>query len=100
MGNHTVNKEEIIERAAGIGDRTKTAAVAWQNNRPQKLEIEVTNSKEPKNLPFMIENGDLISSTDVEVVIKNEDNTPKQNQERMAKRNGGKIRSKDDEPTH
>ena len=87
MGNHTVNKKtmkhvvettegekEITVIAAGKNDKTKTTAVAWVNNRPQELEIEVINSKETKNLPFMIENGDLVANTDVAVVIKAEDN--------------------------
>lgn len=75
MGNHTVNKkEEFIERAADMSDKTKITSVALQNNKPHKLEIAVTNSKEAKNLPFMIENGDLVADTDVAVVIRAEDN--------------------------
>ena len=75
--NNTVNeneKKEFIERAADKGDRTKITTVALQNNKPHKLEIEVTNSKEAKTLPFMIENGDLVSNSDVEVVIRADDN--------------------------
>ena len=75
MGNHTVNKkEEFIERAADMSDKTKITSVALQNNKPHKLEIVVTNSKEARNLPFMIENGDLVADTDVAVVIRAEDN--------------------------
>ena len=72
--NNTVNEKEFIERAADKGDRTKITSVALQNNKPHKLEIEVTNSKEAKTLPFMIENGDLVSNSDVEVVIRADDN--------------------------
>lgn len=86
MGNHTVNKKmkdvimtaegekEIFVSPAGKDDKTKTAAVAWINNRPQELQIEVIKSKEAKNLPFMIENGDLVADTDVAVVIRAENN--------------------------
>lgn len=75
MLNNTVNnKREFIERAANKSDSTKIAAIALQNNKPHKLEIKVTNNKEAKNLPFMIENGDLIANTDVEVIIKAENN--------------------------
>ena len=71
MVNNTVNnKKRIIEGAAGINDKVKTTAVAWQNNRPQKLEIEVTNSAELQNLPFVIENADKIKENAGAVVVK------------------------------
>lgn len=84
MGNHTVDdekkgfiegpatdrKKEFIERPSTKKDSITTNVVAWQNNQPQKLEVEVTNGKETTNLPFMIENGDIVSNSDVEVSIK------------------------------
>ena len=72
---NTVNeKKDFIEGAEGKDAKTKVTAVALQNNKLHKLEIAVTNSKEAKNLPFMIENGDLVADTDVAVVIRAEDN--------------------------
>ena len=75
MGNHTVDDEKkgFIERPATKKDSIATTSVAWQNNQPQKLEVEVTNGKETANLPFMIENGDLVSNSDVEVSVKAKD---------------------------
>ena len=74
MGSHTVNdkneKKEFVERPATKYDEITTTSVAWQNNQPQKLEVEVTNGKEIANLPFMIENGDIVSNSDVEVSVK------------------------------
>ena len=72
---NTVNeKKDFIEGAEGKGARTKVTAVAFQNNKPHKLEIEVTENEQAKNLPFMIENGDLVADTDVAVIIRAEDN--------------------------
>ena len=101
---NTVNEKErpdYIEGAEGKENKTKVGALALQNNKLHKLEIAVTNSAETKNLPFMVENGDLVSDNDVELVIKSEDNTPEQIAERIAKRNGGKSRNNnEDEPIH
>ena len=92
MGNHTVNKKEISEGAAGINDRVTTTAVAWQNNKPQKLEIEVTNDQEVKNLPFMIENGDIVASTGEEVIVKSKQNTIEDVKAWKAQSNRGESR--------
>ena len=72
MGNHTVDNEKkgFIESPATKRDAVTTASVAWQNNQPQKLDVEVTNGKETHNLPFMIEKGDIVSDSAVEVSIK------------------------------
>ena len=84
MGNHTVDdkKKGFIEGAAGINDKTKTTSVAWQNNRPQALEIEVTNNAEPTNLPFMLEG--VVASTDGYVSIAAKDITVAEQQKRKA----------------
>ena len=81
---HTAEGEkEIIASPAGINDRLKTTAVAWVNNRPQKLEIEVINSAEVQNLPFVIESADKITETDGAVVVRARTNT----REDLEKRN-------------
>ena len=87
MVNSTVNKKQISEGAAGINDKVTTNAVAWLNNKPQKLEIEVINSKEIRNIPFIIEQGDIVSSTDDAVTIKCKPNT----REDVAKRNSKEL---------
>ena len=86
MLNNTVNRKEIIERAAGKNDKTTTTAVAWQNNRPQKLEIEVTNNTEAPIIPFIMDNGDIVANTDKEVIVKAKDITPEV--EKMRKQKG------------
>ena len=75
MVNNTVKKKGISEGAAGLDEKVKTTAVAWQNNKPQKLEIEVTNSQEIPNLPFLIENGDKVVETGSVVIIRAKANT-------------------------
>ena len=92
MVNNTVkNKKGIIEGAAGINDKVKTTAVAWQNNKPQKLEIEVTSSAEVQNLPFVIEGADKITETDGAVVVRAKNTT----REDMEKRRAQKDRNGD-----
>lgn len=104
MVNNTVNNEmvkhvvhtakgekEIIASPAGINDRLKTTAVAWVDNRPQKLEIEVINSAEVQNLPFVIESADKITETDGAVVIRAKTTT----KEELAKRNVKKAKTGD-----
>ena len=92
MVNNTVkNKKGIIEGAAGINDRVKTTAVAWQNNKPQKLEIEVTSSAEVQNLPFVIEGADKVAETEGAVVVRAKTTT----REDLEKRNAQKVQSGD-----
>ena len=94
MVNNTVNKKGISEGAAGKKDKVVTDAVVWQNNRAQKLEIEVTGSKEVENLPFMIENGDLINDNGQDVVIsaKKDLNILKEFERRRKRADRGEIR--------
>lgn len=73
MEGNTVNKKskpQHIEGAAGQEDQIITTSIALQNNKPHKLEIEVTNSGAVENLPFMIEDGELISENDEYVVTR------------------------------
>ena len=73
MENYTVNKKskpQHIEGAAGKGEETITTAIALQNNKPHKLQLEVTNSEAVKDLPFMIENGDFVAENDEYVVAR------------------------------
>ena len=87
MVNNTVkNKKGIIEGAAGKNDKVKTTAVAWQNNRPQKLDIEVTNSAEVQNLPFVIENADKITENDGAVVVRAKNTTREDMEKRKAQK--------------
>ena len=76
MENNTVNekmKPEYVQGAAGQKDPTITTAIAMQNNRAHNLKVEVTNSKKPANLPFMIEDGELVEENDTYVVTKAKD---------------------------
>ena len=78
MGNHTVNQEEKVEKkkfvkgAAGIETITSTKVMAIQNNTPHKLQIIETNNQGINNLPFMIEEGQIVNDTQKEVTIKAE----------------------------
>lgn len=83
MGNHTVNQEEerikkkkeFVDGAAGIEIISSTKSVAIQNNMPHKLQIIDTNSQGINNLPFIIEEGEIINDSKNVVTIKAEDNT-------------------------
>lgn len=107
MGNHTVNQEEkrgvkkkeFIDGAAGIEIISSTKAVAIQNNMPHKLQIIDTNSQGINNLPFMIEEGEIINDSNNVVTIKAEDNRA----EHIAKRKNAKATpnlNKKEEMTH
>ncbi len=77
MENYTVNKNEkpkYIKGAAGQNAPTITTQMEFQNNHPYRLQVEVTNSGKPANLPFMIEDGELVEENDTYVVAiaKNE----------------------------
>ena len=88
MVNSTVNnKKKISEGAAGKADRTKIVGASWQNNRPQELEIEVTNSGQMANIPFIVDRGDIIKESDKVVVIKCKPDT----REDVEKRKQNKI---------
>jgi len=78
MGSQIVNQEnlknrEFIEGAASADEKIITTAMAIQNNTPHKLQIIETNNKGVKNLPFMIDDNQIVNDSKVEVTVRLED---------------------------